>query len=58
MDKRKILAGFIFVLAGQIVALAVFLLLDRNSFIVAFVASLIAFFVSYKKLNKTKRQDK
>jgi hypothetical protein len=46
--KRKIIAGFIFLLAGQIVALLIWLLFKENYFIPLLIGSVVGFLAGYK----------
>ncbi len=48
MKKAKLIACFICLLAGQIVALLIWLIFDYNCFKGIMIGSLFAFLISYK----------
>jgi len=46
--KKAILSALIFILAGQLVALIVWLIFSENYFIILLFSSLVGFVLSYK----------
>jgi hypothetical protein len=51
MRNKKIVSGIIFILAGQLIALLIWLIFKENSFTHLAVASVAGFLISYKGKN-------